>query len=318
MLFKYVVSGTPGTKEDFRQDVAKILSGTQGATLENLSANCDKVNSQFETIGSEVTNKWTVEVNDGTISMLKRPHSQIAGITNWLEVYCYDGSMVKLVSLENGTGGVRTNPGIYYNNSNYNVYVYQNSSGSTIWIGDNGETTFISNSTFNSSNVHFEIQLKNEPGELKYTAENAPSLDMVWGGSLYSSSYAAFPKVILESGAYKNSTRTSNNTYWQHSYINNASAYGPSHMSTNTYPVNDNNLIVHKGGATFPSTYGNNTGAIFSSYNRLNFSFYYLDGNGLSAWAGNVYPDVFEAGTKHMIIGLRSNMTGYESILVEI
>ncbi len=108
MLFKYVVSATPSTEFVMLQDIALLLSGETVVT--NLSAHCDKTESGFVTGTAPIASAFTTENDDGTEIILKRAHSEEAGITLWLGLRSDFADGLKMFVMDDGTAGVVSIP----------------------------------------------------------------------------------------------------------------------------------------------------------------------------------------------------------------
>lgn len=146
MLFKYVVSGTPMTSAEVRQDVAKVLSNTEGASLENLSAHCDKLLSGWVDGGAPITNWFTIDTNSETVSTLWRNHTEATpALKLWLNVkVSTTANEWSLDIMEDGTGGViLNNPNSATSGTNQLSAIPASSSNDTFYIGITDSVAFM-------------------------------------------------------------------------------------------------------------------------------------------------------------------------------
>lgn len=173
MLFKYVTTGS-GSRHDVRQDIAKILCGE--TDLNNLSAHCDKVTSGFVNGGSTPDVYFTTEVNNNLDAILKKPHSKAPAIDVWLDLRLNANNMISLCPLEDGTGGIRTNPAYLYdsNHTSYNMSgaISFVSTGVTFYIGMSNSVVFIANTSFTACTFWSEIWEAGNPAETIYKYDN--------------------------------------------------------------------------------------------------------------------------------------------------
>lgn len=110
MLFKYTTSATTTDSSVTAQDIALILANAEGASLENLSSNCNTIESGWVDGGEPVTNWWNIEVNDATDRILWRNHTDAANpLKLWTGVRVSGASNIGLEMMADGTGGVTVN-----------------------------------------------------------------------------------------------------------------------------------------------------------------------------------------------------------------
>lgn len=208
MLYKYVVSGTPTTKEDFRQDVAKLLSGELSNS--NLSTNCDQALSGFVAGESKPSTYFTIEVNDATDSILKRPHSVDGTKTIWLDVRTNADDQFKLCSLGDGTGGVRTNPDYQYTLVNIGycqVYTFL-VTGTVIYIAMNDWGVFTFDAVGNS--LAFNVELRELYPNIPAASYANSDPSTVWNVSSYYVGVAAINTPYLVGANPNNLLATKN------------------------------------------------------------------------------------------------------------
>lgn len=229
MLFKYVVSGTPTTREDVRQDIAKLLSGE--LSVSNLSTNCDQALSGFVAGETKPSTYFTIHLNDGTDSLLTRPHSQDPTKTIWIDIRCNADELLRFSALADGTSGIRTNSCWQYSSTSvsYQETIEYLTTGTVFYIAMNDWGVFYMNDQgvrFGGSVEIWEVYPNIAPASY---ANSDPS--MVWSVSLYRGNVSA-PRVPRLSGIspdvlaskYPNLSDFSGSTYTDSTYTDNAQA----------------------------------------------------------------------------------------------
>lgn len=159
MLFKYVVAAIPTSKEDFRQDVAKILTGELDPA--NLSMNCHKVSSGYVAESRPITagREFEIVKNDSIDSIVKRKHSRFSTKDIFIDIRTNAANSVRLACLGGFAGNTRINPATQYASGSiyYNQTQKVTTANTIIYIGVTDCCVFITNSLGCYTAMHCEL-----------------------------------------------------------------------------------------------------------------------------------------------------------------
>lgn len=157
MLFKYVVATIPTSKEDFRQDVAKILTGELDPN--NLSMNCHKTDSGFvpESRPLTVGREFVIVKNDAVDSIVKRKHSQFATKDIFIDIRTNAANRIRLACLGGFLANTRITPAVGYTSTAYGQQCMTAISERVIYIGVTDCCVFITNNLGSYTALHGEL-----------------------------------------------------------------------------------------------------------------------------------------------------------------
>lgn len=143
MYAKYVwLNGA--TQAQMLDDICKLIAGTP---IANLSASCDKVNSQL--IANDIPTNWTVHDSAAAVGAQVVRSANAVGSKFKYGHLSYSGSVLTLKSYEdwNSSTHVGTNPAHYSNTgiSSFNVHSAFSTTGGSIWVYATNRNLIISN-----------------------------------------------------------------------------------------------------------------------------------------------------------------------------
>ncbi len=157
MLFKYTVSETPTTPEDFKQDVVKIL--TNQLNPDNLSDNCNAAQSGFVDGSTPINDgrAFEVVVAEGGDAIVKRKHSQFPTKDIFIDLKSYGTSKFRLACLGGYSEGSRIAPATGGTSSTFMQVVSFLTASHVLYIGVTDCAVFITSATGIYTNIHCEL-----------------------------------------------------------------------------------------------------------------------------------------------------------------
>ncbi|MBL4832658.1 MAG: hypothetical protein JKY26_01680 [Pseudomonas sp.] len=157
MLFKYVVATIPTSKEDFRQDVAKILTGELDPA--NLSNNCHKTLSGYVAESRPITagREFELVKNDSIDSIVKRKHSQFATKDIFIDIRTNGTNKIRLACLGGFLADTRIMPAVGYTTVSYGQTCTTTTAERVIYIGVTDCCVFITNNLGYYTALHGEL-----------------------------------------------------------------------------------------------------------------------------------------------------------------